>query len=381
MVSYRALDLGADGFWLGFIAGSYALLSFLAAVPLGQRVARWGEPGMLVIGTIITISSTASLLVIDTLWLLAVSQAIFGLGQVMTVVGVQALVGNAGDPRERDRRYGALTVVVSFSQFAAPAAAGLIAGGGLMTQVVESTAVDTRSVFAIATAAAGLAFLAAVTMIIWRPAGAGPWPDAQGTSRRAGTVASMREVVAIPGMTRALFVGMSVITSIDIITAYLPAYAEEAGIPVQTVGFLLATRALASIVSRVGMLRLMRWLGRRTLLLVAVLAAGLSLAVFPFVPLALQFGAMVLVGLGLGLGHPVTLSWVAGRAPRALRGPALGIRVSGNRLGQVIVPGIVGVLTGVAGVGIVFAALATSLLASAIVLLGAKFDLPGEPEA
>jgi MFS family permease len=114
--------------------------------------------------------------------------------------------------------------------------------------------------------------------------------------------------------------------------------------------------------------------------LVAVLVAGVSLAIFPFVPLALQYGVMVLVGLGIGLGHPVTPSWVAVRAPRALRGPALGIRVSGNRLGQVIVPGIVGVLTGVAGVGIVFGALATSLLASAVVLLSAKFDLPTEPE-
>jgi len=380
MVSYRALELGADGAWLGVIAGSYALFSFVAAVPLGQRVERWGEPRMLLVGTLITVASTAGLLVIDTLWALALSQAVFGLGQVVVVVGLQALIGNAGKPHERDRRYGALTVVVSLSQFIAPASAGLIAGGGFTSRVVDSAAVDTRSVFAVAAITAGLACVAAVSMVIWRPVGAGPRPGGRAHDNKVSSFGSMRQVLTISGMPRALFVGMSVITSIDVITAYLPAFAEEAGISVQTVGFLLATRALASIASRVGMLRLIAFLGRRNLLLISVLGAGISLALFPFVPLSVQFALMVVVGLGLGLGHPVTLSWVAGRAPRSLRGPALGVRVSGNRLGQVVVPAFVGLLTGVAGVGVIFAALAASLLVSGAVLFGAKFELPEDPE-
>ncbi len=380
MVSYRALELGADAVWLGVIAGSYALLSFLAAVPIGRRVGRWGEPWILVAGTVITISSTAVLLVIESLWALAASQAVFGLGQVMLVVASQALVGNAGDPRERDRRYGALTVVVSLAQLVAPASAGVIAGGGFATGVVDSSSVDTRTVFILATVTASLSFCAAVTMVIWKPLGAGPRRDAAGSTPDCSSFGAMREVLVIPGMRRALLVGMSVITTVDVLAAYLPAFAEEVGMSVQTVGFLLATRATASIVSRVGVLPLMRWLGRRTLLLVAVVAAGLSLALFPFVALPIQYVLMVIVGLGLGLGQPVTLSWVAGRAPRSLRGPALGVRVSGNRLGQVIVPALIGVLAGVSGVGIVFAALAASLLASGVVLMGAQFELPEDPE-
>jgi len=171
-----------------------------------------------------------------------------------------------------------------------------------------------------------------------------------------------------------------VLTTIDVLTAYLPAFAQETGMSVQTVGWLLATRAAASVLSRVGMIRLMNWLGRRTLLLMAVLVAGAALATFPLVPLVFQYVMMVIVGLGLGLGQPVTLSWVAGRAPRSLRGPALGVRLSGNRLGQVLVPALVGVLVGVSGVGAVFTALAISLLTSGAVLYGAQFDMPEEPE-
>ena len=379
MVSYRALELGADGAWLGVIAGSYAVFSFLAAVPLGRRIERWGEPAVLVAGTLITLVSTLALLFLDTLWALAISQAVFGLGQVMIVIGSQALVGNAGNPHERDRRYGALTVVISLAQFVAPASAGLIAGGGFATGVVDSASVDTRSVFALASLTAGLALCVAASMVVWRPAGAGPRRGVGVSEAERSSRSAMREVLVIPGMPRVLLLGVAVITTIDIITAYLPAYAEEAGLSVQTVGFLLATRAIASIVSRVGMLQLMRWLGRRTLLLTAVILAGIALAIFPFAPLPVQYVLMAIVGLGLGLGQPVTLSWVAGRAPRALRGPALGVRMSGNRLGQVLVPVAVGLLAGVAGIGVVFIAMAATLLASGAVFFGAQVELPEEP--
>ncbi len=380
MVSYRALDLGADGFWLGIIAGCFALFSFLAAVPLGRRIEPWGEPRILLGGTLITLTSTAMLLVIDSLVALAVSQAFFGLGQVMIVVATQALIGNAGDPRERDRRYGALTVVVSIGQFVGPAMAGVIAGGGFATGVVDSSAVDTRSVFLVSIIAAAVSLVAAVTFVVWPPEGAGPRRGASTTSNKQNSLGAMREVLAIRGMPRALFVGMSVLTTIDVLIAYLPAFAQETGMSVQTVGWLLATRAAASVLSRIGMIRLMNWLGRRTLLLIAVLLAGAALAAFPFVPLVIQYVMMVIIGFGLGLGQPVTLSWVAGRAPRSLRGPALGVRLSGNRLGQVLVPALVGVLVGASGVGVVFAALAVSLLASGVVLYGAQFALPEEPE-
>lgn len=380
MVAYRALDLGADAIWIGVIASSYALFSFLAAVPIGRRIERWGEPWVLVAGTAIVIVSTAALLVIDSLGGLAVSQSFFGLGQVMIVVGSQALVGNAGDPRDRDRRYGALTVTVSLGQLIAPAAAGLIAGGGFATGVVDSSAVDTHSVFLLATLTACLAFCAAVSMIVWKPTGAGPRPGAAAKVAEGNSFRSMREVLVIPGMRRALLVGMSVITTIDILTAYLPAFAQEVGMSVQTVGFLLATRATAGIVSRIGVVRLIQLLGRRNLLLVAVVAAGVSLALFPFVPLPLRFVAIFVVGLGLGVGQPTMLSWVAGRAPRSLRGTALGVRVSGNRLAQIFVPAAIGLLAGVAGIAVVFVAMAASLFASAAVLYSAQFELPEDPE-
>ena len=77
------------------------------------------------------------LTVVDAIWALVVTQAFLGLGQVLTVLGLQALIANS-DARQRDSRFAAFTVVVSLGQFVGPAAAGFLSqhaqlsgGGGL----------------------------------------------------------------------------------------------------------------------------------------------------------------------------------------------------------------------------------------------------------
>jgi MFS family permease len=62
---------------------------------------------------------------------------------------------------------------------------------------------------------------------------------------------------------------------------------------------------------------------------------------------------VVLLGLGLGVGQPLNTSWLAECAPAGLRARAMSLRLTGNRLGQVIIPSVVGfvaVSVGAAGV-------------------------------
>ena len=53
---------------------------------------------------------------------------------------------------------------------------------------------------------------------------------------------------------------------------------------------------------------------------------------------------VVLLGLGLGVGQPLTMSWLAEMAPAGLRGRAMSLRLTGNRLGQVLLPSAAGLL-------------------------------------
>ena len=55
------------------------------------------------------------------------------------------------------------------------------------------------------------------------------------------------------------------------------------------------------------------------------------------------------IGLGLGAGQPLTMSWLAEATPPGLRGRAMSLRLTGNRLGQVLVPSVAGLLAAGAG--------------------------------
>lgn len=105
---------------------------------------------------------------------------------------------------------------------------------------------------------------------------------------------------------------------------------------------------------------------------------AVALGLVPFlghVPLLLA--AMVAAGLGLGLGQPLTLTWVASAAPRHFRGAALGVRVAGNRLAQLAVPGAAGALAGGLGIGAAFVAVAGLLSVCAGVLQRTGFGREG----
>ena len=69
------------------------------------------------------------------------------------------------------------------------------------------------------------------------------------------------------------------------------------------------------------------------------------------------------MGLGLGVGQPLTMSWLAEVGPRRQRGRAMSLRLTGNRLGQVLIPSAVGLVAAGVGAAGVLAATAAALAA------------------
>jgi hypothetical protein len=53
------------------------------------------------------------------------------------------------------------------------------------------------------------------------------------------------------------------------------------------------------------------------------------------------------------MGQPLSLIWIAEAAPTNMRGAAVGVRLTGNRLGQVAIPAIVGGVVGSTRIGAV----------------------------
>ncbi|MEV6811840.1 MFS transporter [Micromonospora sp. NPDC051296] len=335
--TYRALDLDVPAAWLGLLGASFAVVPFVLAIPSGHAVDRWGERRIMVIGSALLTAAAAGLALLGgTVLGLVLATMLLGTGHLCSVVAQQALVANSTPTGRYDSAFGHYTFAASLGQAVGPGL--IIAFGG------DRPMPDTQAIF-----------LGAVVLTLPLLAAAG-FLRPSGGSRSASeqSVGGVRKLLRQPGLVRALTVSCVVLAAVDITLVYLPALGAERGIAAGAIGILLALRATASMVSRLFLGRLAALIGRRRLLTTAVAlsAAGLALLLLPL-PLWLMALVITLAGLGLGVGQPLTMSFLAESAPPGLRGRAMSLRLTGNRLGQILIPttaGVVAIGTGAAGV-------------------------------
>jgi MFS family permease len=378
MVTYRALDLGASPFDIGLVQSAFSLLPVFTAVALGRWIDRIGEGRFLL--TAVSMMGFASFLLAfaPTLLAIAVAQMIFGFGQVINVVAGQAMIANRASPDRREHAYSWYSTVVSIAQLAGPAIAAVLVGsalGGALAGLGPFEGNDEASVFLFG-AACGLVAAILATRLLDRGPRARP---AAGAPPDVNLLSAAYTVLRKPGMAAAMFVSLTVISSIDVLVAYLPAYGEATGLSVETVGLLLSVRAGASLTSRFFMPQLIGLLGRKPLLALSSAMAGAGIVALPFVSsVPVLVGLMVVIGLGLGLGQPMTIAWVANRSPRHERALALGVRVTGNRAALLTVPAAMGALAGASSVAAIWVALALFLGGGAFVAMRTRFDAVAE---
>jgi MFS family permease len=335
------------------------------AVPLGRWVDRVGEARFIAVAMALFGVGCAILLVSDSLIGLAVGLLVAGFGQIINLVAGQAMIANRGPRDEREYRFGWYATTVSLGQLAGPAI------GAALVAAIALQGNEQAPVFAFSAALSVTACLLALLLPHRRPARA--QPGAEGRAPGLGT--AVVRVLRRPGMAAAMLVSITVISAVDVLVAYLPAYGEENGLDVGTVGALLSVRAGSSLVSRAFMGRLISLMGREWLLAASMAMAGGGVVLLPFVSSEpILFALMVLIGLGLGLGQPMTIAWVANRSPRPERGLALGVRVTGNRAALLVVPTIMGAIAGAGGLSAIWVVMAALLGFGAVVAQRTPFD-------
>ena len=341
MVSYRALQLGVPPEGLGLLAAAFSLAPLAIALWIGRLVDRRGEMVFVLGGTVVMAASTFLIAISGNVALLTLGYALVGLGHLVMVVGTQSLVARGSAASGYDRAFGHLSFSASVGQLSGPAIAGFIAGQGSPDETIRAIVV------AGALSVAGIPLILAI-----RP------PRAQRAAE--GTEGSARppltSILRQPGIVRAILVSTTVLSAIDIVVIYMPALGEERGWAASLVGALLAVRAGASMASRLFLGRLSDRFGRRLLLIGSMSLATVALVALPFAPsVEATFAIMVAAGLGLGLGQPLTMSWVAAEASPGTRATALSVRLMGNRVGQIALPVAAGSFAAFAGAGGVLA--------------------------
>jgi MFS family permease len=364
MVTYRALELGASTSQIGLLAASYGMFSVLVAVPAGRWADRFGESRFMIAGAVLMGGMSLVLYLASSLLILAVSQAVLGAAHILGLVALQKMVAGGGEPSEREGRFGYFSVFASIGQVIGPGMGGFIAAAS------DGSA---RVVFLVSAGILVFAVINAVSLHLRPP------PDmvrpSVGTGAPEGVFRSMARVLSVRSMPQAMAASITALVAIDLLVAYLPAYGEYHGIPVATIGVLLSIRAGASALSRISMVRIITHFGRKEIFIASLLGPAAAIVLMPFFPNVIILGVlMTIVGFGLGFGQPMSISFVAAAAPPEVRGMALGVRLSGNRVGQVILPALVGLVGGASGIGAVFFALSVLMVGTSAWLTTADFE-------
>jgi MFS family permease len=342
LIGYRALELHASPAILGLIAATYAAPAVLIAFSAGRAADTAGGTKLTAIGIVAAVVGTVLAALSTELPWLMLGAIVLGAGTLLTIVGQQSFVASqaAGRP---DAAFGLLTSAMLVGQMIGPPVTAWIS-----TSIAGAAPDRPDTTFGLIVCAGITLAVLPVNRWLSRAKKLTPMPS-QGTRQ-----ASMVSIVRIPGMWRALLVSGVTLTSLDLLVAFLPVWATENGVGVTTVGWLMAVRAAVTVVSRIGLGRLVSAFGRKPLLLTALTLAVGGLTTIALTGLVGAAFAMLALGIGLGLPQPLTMSWVIERADPANRGAALGLRMTCNRILQIGVPAAVGVAAAPFGSAVIF---------------------------
>ncbi|MDO9442912.1 MAG: MFS transporter [Beijerinckiaceae bacterium] len=349
--SYRAIELELPVIWIGIIAASFALLPVVFAIPFGRMIDRGHDSRAAQAGSLLMIAGCFILWRgADTQWHLLAANVVLGIGHILCMAGHQMITVRCAGPRSRESIFGYYMVALALGQAVGPFLIGLAAGNARVA--------PTDKVFFMAMIVVGLSGLSGFLL-----RAAPPKPPRSDTDRALGVM----EILRLQGLTSVIFASVMTVTTLDLLVVYLPLLGTERHIEASHIGWLLTTRALASMASRLAYVQLFNLMGRvpLTVTMMSISTVGLFLLAAP-VSLPWMYAAVVAVGYGLGIASTLTLSGIVEIAPVAARGTAMSLRLTGNRIGQVALPFTASLLAAATGVSGVFALTAVAVAAAGL---------------
>jgi MFS family permease len=360
MMIYRAIELDASASVIGFIAAVYALFPVLFALSFGRLVGRVGEGRFVIVGTFFIGVSALTLIVADNLVVVAIGAALSGVAHLACMVGGQTMVALKSPTDKYDEHFGRYTFSASLGQMVGPILATLVAG---------STGVLPRSTSAAFALALALSAVAMIPVISWRA----DVPTVRANHGDIGTFRAAGKIIKKPGMFAAIFTSLAISSTADILVVILPLYGNENQFSALSIGVIISIRAATSMTSRYFLGSLSARFSTKKLLVGSNLISIVACAAMAFAPNPVTLGVIVAIaGFSLGVGQPLTMSAVSQLSLPEERALAVSARLTGNRLGQFLVPAGAGVLAAGSGTSAVFIAL--SLLLASTFLAPSKMS-------
>jgi len=331
-----ALQLGATPFEIGLLLSTYGIFPFLCAVPAGRISDRYGARLPMIAG--MTVCTVGAILpwFYPSLPMLFVAAAVAGFGFIIGQVPLQSLVGSLADGDERTRNFNIYALFIAIADFVGPVFCGF--------SIDHFGHVQTYLFLGIVSLVATMVLISLAKRL---PRHRKPPPAPAGRK--------MIDLLMDLKMRRVLIASAVVMTGLDLFQLYMPLYAHHIGLSATVIGIVLGASAAATFVSRALIPILVKRYGVESTLLYALFLASAMFMIVPFFTSAFILGMICFgLGLGMGLGQPLTVMMCYNYSPEGRAGESLGLRIAINNLMHVVVPALFGAVGSALGLQPVF---------------------------
>ncbi len=331
-----ALELGATPLHIGLLLATYGVFPLLLAVKAGRIADRYGSRVPVVAGMVVCTLGAVLPWFSPSLPLLFIAAAITGFGFILGQVALQSLVGSLGEGAARTRNFNNYALSVAIADFIGPVYAGF--------SIDHAGHVPTY-LFVGLLGASSVMVIIALARRVPRHRRPAPAPAGQ----------RMTDLFRDVEMRRVLIASAVVMTGIDLFQLYIPLYGHQIGLSASAIGMILGAAAAATFVSRALLPVLVdRYSEDKTLLYSLFLAASMF-TLIPFFTSAIVLAVICFtLGLGMGLGQPLTVMLCYRNSPAGRAGESLGLRIAINNSMHVIVPALFGAVGAAFGLAPVF---------------------------
>ena len=330
-----AVDQGATPFVVGTVVALYALFPAVLALAAGRMTDRLGFKIPMLFGT----GGVFIALILPFLWpsmaMLYFTASLLGIAFMALQIATQTLAGAIAGPSERARNFSHLSLGFALANLTGPLLAGFL--------------ID-RIGYAWTFGALAMPLVPAIVV----SAMGSRWiPNVH--AKTESVSGGMFDLLKIKPLRDTLIASGIVSAAWDVYQFFMPIYGRALDLSATAIGVVMSAFAVAIILVRIVLPFAVRRSGEVQLFTYAMFVAGAAFCLFPLFQDAWALAATsFLLGVGCGVGQPLSMTMVFNTSPRARVGEATGMRITVNQVLHFVIPLVFGAMGSVAGFAAVF---------------------------
>ena len=322
LVPLYSISLGMEPGEIGILVAMFSVIPLFLAILVGKWIDQHSTRGVLIASVLVASLGIVLPFLASNRLGMYLSQLIVGSGFTVFVLAAQKNVGALGtDSWTRERSIAVFSMGVALGSLLGPLIGGVLA---------DYFGYNWAFLILGLTGLLALIFVTSISSEIGKIKKLENIEDTKNTLQ----VFSYHQYLG-----RAFLISALILLAKDMYVAYFPLYAYGLGASASLIGLIIAIHNGGGVIMRFFLLPLVKKFGKNRVVVLSILFSGLF---FLMIPLTDNIFALALIslaiGLGLGLGQPLSISTTINLSPEDKTGTVLGLRLTFNRLTQVVSP-------------------------------------------